>query len=238
MECLSVIGRTSRLPCCPRSHIAAPVRHGREAHPETPTELQPQEGPLIAGLEVLFASREYAPPLARFPARKSATIKLTHYRRGNARVWKMRPEIFPLLNGGKGRTKIRAARGDDTSAKRARCTLRRPPSLKYALCSLAPVSEGERKSTVQHHCSRVLALLFWRRIAVRLLPCRYIDYRFSDLVGSLGRLGGSHSASLAGQAMNRYRGTQAEFQFSIVSPHTAHSKLLISRASAMCSLRS
>ena len=47
-----------------------------------------------------------------------------------------------------------------------------------------------------------------------------------------------HSASLAGQAMNRYRGTQAEFQFSIVSPHTAHSKLLISRASAMCSLRS
>jgi hypothetical protein len=48
----------------------------------------------------------------------------------------------------------------------------------------------------------------------------------------------SHSASLAGQAMNRYRGTQAEFQFSIVAPHTAHSKLLISRASAMCSLRS
>jgi len=30
--------------------------------------------------------------------------------------------------------------------------------------------------------------------------------------------------------MNRYRGTQAEFQFSIVAPHTAHSKLLISRA--------
>jgi hypothetical protein len=49
---------------------------------------------------------------------------------------------------------------------------------------------------------------------------------------------GCHSASLAGQAMNRYRGTQAEFQFSIVAPHTAHSKLLISRASAMCSLRS
>ena len=48
----------------------------------------------------------------------------------------------------------------------------------------------------------------------------------------------THSASLAGQAMNRYRGTQAEFQFSIVAPHTAHSKLLISRASAMCSLRS
>ena len=33
-----------------------------------------------------------------------------------------------------------------------------------------------------------------------------------------------HSASLAGQAMNRYRGTQEEFQFSIVAPHTAHSK--------------
>jgi hypothetical protein len=54
-----------------------------------------------------------------------------------------------------------------------------------------------------------------------------------------GRFGmACHSASLAGQAMNRYRGTQAEFQFSIVAPHTAHSKLLISRASAMCSLRS
>jgi hypothetical protein len=47
----------------------------------------------------------------------------------------------------------------------------------------------------------------------------------------------SHLASVAGQAMNRYRGTQAEFQFSIVAPHTAHSKLLISRASTMCSLR-
>jgi hypothetical protein len=38
----------------------------------------------------------------------------------------------------------------------------------------------------------------------------------------------------AGQAMNRYRGTQAEFQFSIVAPHTAHSKLLISRSAIMC----
>jgi hypothetical protein len=55
---------------------------------------------------------------------------------------------------------------------------------------------------------------------------------------SLARLGGSHSDSVAGQAMNRYRGTQAEFQFSMVLPHTTHSKLLISRASAMCSLRS
>jgi hypothetical protein len=36
---------------------------------------------------------------------------------------------------------------------------------------------------------------------------------------------------------DRYRGTQAE-QFSMVLPHTTHSKLLISRASAMCSLRS
>jgi hypothetical protein len=59
------------------------------------------------------------------------------------------------------------------------------------------------------------------------------------LVGVAGAFGVvSHLASVAGQAMNRYRGTQAEFQFSIVAPHTAHSKLLISRASAMCSLRS
>jgi hypothetical protein len=47
-----------------------------------------------------------------------------------------------------------------------------------------------------------------------------------------------HSASVAGQAMNRSRGIQAEFQFSIVAPHTAHSKLLISRSATMCSLRS
>jgi hypothetical protein len=47
-----------------------------------------------------------------------------------------------------------------------------------------------------------------------------------------------NSDFLAGQAMNRYRGTQAEFQFSMVAPHTAHSKLLISRASTICSLRS
>jgi hypothetical protein len=63
--------------------------------------------------------------------------------------------------------------------------------------------------------------------------------RFSDLVGvtrAFGEL--CHSDSVAGQAMNRYRGTQAEFQFSMVLPHTAHSKLLISRASIICSLRS
>jgi hypothetical protein len=53
-----------------------------------------------------------------------------------------------------------------------------------------------------------------------------------------GFLEPGHSQSLAGQAMNRYRGTQAEFQFSMVLPHTAHSKLLISRASTICSLRS
>lgn len=49
---------------------------------------------------------------------------------------------------------------------------------------------------------------------------------------------GCQSDSLAGQAMNRNRGTQAVFQFSMVLPHTAHSKLLISRASTICSLRS
>jgi hypothetical protein len=52
------------------------------------------------------------------------------------------------------------------------------------------------------------------------------------------RLVVNHSASLAGLAMNRYLGTQAEFQFSMVLPHTAHSKLLISRSATMCSLRS
>jgi|HubBroStandDraft_6_1064221.scaffolds.fasta_scaffold498919_2 hypothetical protein len=38
--------------------------------------------------------------------------------------------------------------------------------------------------------------------------------------------------------MKSARGTQDEFQFSMVLPHTTHLKLLISRASAMCSLRS
>jgi hypothetical protein len=62
-----------------------------------------------------------------------------------------------------------------------------------------------------------------------------------DLASWLKSQGGVviHSASLvAGQAMNRYRETQVEFQFSIVAPQTAHSKLLISRASTICSLRS
>jgi hypothetical protein len=46
----------------------------------------------------------------------------------------------------------------------------------------------------------------------------------SWLVSRLGVVG--HSALLAaGQAMNRYRGTQLEFQFSIVAPQTTHSKL-------------
>ena len=72
LGCLSVIGRTSRLPCCPRSRIASLARYAREAHPEGPIGLRPREGPPIAGLEVLFASREYAPPPVPFPARKPA----------------------------------------------------------------------------------------------------------------------------------------------------------------------
>src|SRR5258708_13165742 len=38
--------------------------------------------------------------------------------------------------------------------------------------------------------SRVLALFLWRRIAVRLLPRRYIDNRFSELVGVPRAFGG------------------------------------------------
>jgi hypothetical protein len=77
LGCLAVIGKTSRLPYRPRSRSASAVRHAREARSGTPIELQPQEVPLIAGRGVLFASPEYAPPAARFPARNSATIKLT-----------------------------------------------------------------------------------------------------------------------------------------------------------------
>ena len=72
--CLSVIGRTSRLLCCPRSHIASLVRYAREAHPERPIRLRLREGPPIEGLGVLFASCEYAPPHVPFPARKFAAI--------------------------------------------------------------------------------------------------------------------------------------------------------------------
>ena len=44
------------------------MSRAREARRGTPIELQPQEGPLIAGWEVLFAFTEYAPPTLRFPA--------------------------------------------------------------------------------------------------------------------------------------------------------------------------
>jgi hypothetical protein len=74
---ISVIGKTSRRSYRPRSHIALPVGPAHESRPETPTELQPQEGPLIAGLKVLFASREYVPGTARFPERNPVTIKLS-----------------------------------------------------------------------------------------------------------------------------------------------------------------
>jgi hypothetical protein len=82
LGCLSVIGRTSRLPCCPRSRIASLARYAREAHPEGPIGLRRREGPPIAGLEVLFASREYAPPPVPFPARKRATIVSTRFHPG------------------------------------------------------------------------------------------------------------------------------------------------------------
>ena len=73
---MSIIGKTSRLPSSPRSRIGLSIRSARsdgvsrasEARPGTPIELQPQEGPLIAGWEVLFAFTEYAPPTLRFPA--------------------------------------------------------------------------------------------------------------------------------------------------------------------------
>ena len=44
------------------------VSRASEARAGTPIKLQPQEGPLIAGWEVLFAFTEYAPPTLRFPA--------------------------------------------------------------------------------------------------------------------------------------------------------------------------
>jgi hypothetical protein len=37
--------------------------------------------------------------------------------------------------------------------------------------------------------ARVLALLFWRGVAVRLLPCRYVDNRLGELIGVPGALG-------------------------------------------------
>jgi hypothetical protein len=75
--------------------------------------------------------------------------------------------------------------------------------------------------------------------ALRRLRTGYASDRSAPALESLGAFGVVViRISEAGQAMNRYRGTQAEFQFSMVLPHTSHSKLLISRASAMCSLRS
>src|SRR5216684_257330 len=95
--------------------------------------------------------------------------------------------------------------------------------LSLNLCSVTPVGSRLLLCLPFNVSERLEGLPFTLRVF-------RIDNRFGQLVGP--------SASVAGQAMNRYRGTQAEFQFSMVSPHTAHSKLLISRASAMCSLRS
>jgi len=50
--CLSVIGKTSHLPCCPRSRTVDRVRVAR---PEISIELQPPRGMLIAGGKVSFA---------------------------------------------------------------------------------------------------------------------------------------------------------------------------------------
>ena len=60
--------------------------------------------------------------------------------------------------------------------------------------------------------------------------------RTPEYFAGLGSTG--HAEFSVGPAINRYRGTQAEFQFSIVSPQTEHSKLAISRSSTICSLRS
>jgi hypothetical protein len=49
--------------------------------------------------------------------------------------------------------------------------------------------------------------------------------------------GGPSGADLTGSAINRYRGTQAVCQLSIVAPQATHSKLAISRAFAMYSVR-
>jgi hypothetical protein len=67
-QAVSVIGKTSRQPCRPNNHIQS-VGRAHESRPEGPIELQPQEGPLIAGLEVLFACSEHAPRVRRFRAR-------------------------------------------------------------------------------------------------------------------------------------------------------------------------
>jgi hypothetical protein len=50
--CLSVIGKTSRLPCCPRSRTVGRVRVDR---PGISRELRPPRGMLIAGGKVSFA---------------------------------------------------------------------------------------------------------------------------------------------------------------------------------------
>jgi len=77
LGCSSVIGKISRRSSRPRSHIASLTARARAARSGTPTVLQPQEAPLIAGLEVLFSSPEYALPTVRFPVDNPATI--THY---------------------------------------------------------------------------------------------------------------------------------------------------------------
>lgn len=58
LGCLSVIGKTSHLPCCPRSRI---VGRAHAARPEISIELQPLRRMLIAGRKVSFACPNIPP---------------------------------------------------------------------------------------------------------------------------------------------------------------------------------
>jgi hypothetical protein len=72
-RCFWVIGRTSRLPCRPKSRIVSLAHRCRhEDRPGTPIEWLPLQGRPLAEWKILFSSGEYALRAGHFPARKSA----------------------------------------------------------------------------------------------------------------------------------------------------------------------
>ena len=62
-------------------------------------------------------------------------------------------------------------------------------NLAHSFCTVGSMPKYYFESSAQRHRGGVLALLLWRRIAVRLLRGGDVYNRLGELVGSLGHLG-------------------------------------------------
>ena len=147
-----VIGRTCLPTYRPRSRIPSRIRYARESRPERPRELQPREGPSISGLGVWFASCEYALPIVRFPARKSATIGPARPAQWiyNSRAVMCRPIGGSADRGGRavavGISQKEPAIGDGYQSREV--TLRKVSRFAGALCAAIYTPTGKRFETL------------------------------------------------------------------------------------------